>query len=60
MNRQSREGSVQSEIGLMLPTTDGEKHMKGPVAFSSRSKHLVFTETDGVCAPPKEMFSSRM
>lgn len=62
MNWQSRGGAVQSEIGLMLPTTapgpcsqDREKtYKRGPVTFSSRSKQLVFTETDEVCEPPEK------
>lgn len=67
MNWQSRGGgAVQSEIGLMLPTTapgpyseDREKPYKGTSDFSFKVK-AIGLQTDKVCEPPKNMFSSRI
>lgn len=61
MNWQSRGGAVQSEIGLMLPTTtpgpcsrdEREASQKGLVTFPSRSKQRVFflRQINGVSLP---------
>lgn len=57
---------MQSEIGLMLPTTapgpdskdQAEASQKEPGTFSSRSKKLVFAEADKLREPPKNILSS--